>query len=54
MARERLESSELLLKNGNFKDSIGRSYYAIFMVVGALFAVEGVDFSKHLGAISYF
>lgn len=54
MAKERLESAKLLLDNGNYKDSIGRSYYAIFTAVRALLAVDGVDFSKHTGVISYF
>ena len=54
MAKERLEASKLLLDNGNYKDSIGRSYYAIFTTVRALLAIEGVDFSKHAGVISYF
>ncbi len=54
MAKERLESSKLLLDNGRYKDSIGRSYYAIFTAVRALLAVDGVDFSKHAGVISYF
>lgn len=54
MAKERLESSKLLLDNGNYKDSIGRSYYAIFTAVRALLAVDGVDFSKHAGVISHF
>ncbi len=54
MAKERLESSKLLLDNGRYKDSIGRSYYAIFTAVRALLAVDGVDFSRHAGVISYF
>ena len=54
MAKERLEASKLLLDNGSYKDSIGRSYYAIFTAVRALLAVDGVDFSKHAGVISYF
>ena len=54
MAKERLESSKLLLDNGRYKDSIGRSYYAIFTAVRALLAVDGVDFSKHAGVISHF
>ena len=36
------------------KDSIGRSYYAMFTAVRALLAVEGQDFSKHAGVIAYF
>ncbi len=54
MAKERLDSSKLLLDNGSYKDAIGRSYYAIFTSVRALLARDGVDFSKHAGAISYF
>lgn len=54
MAKERLDSAKLLLDGGSYKDSIGRSYYAIFTSVRALLALEGVDFSKHTGVISHF
>lgn len=54
MAEERLKSSKVLLDAGSYKDSIGRSYYAMFTAVRALLAVEGQDFSKHAGVISYF
>ena len=53
-AYERLQSAKLLLENGNFKDSIGRSYYAMFTCVRALLANDGVDFSKHAGVIAHF
>ena len=53
-AKEKLESAKLLLDNGKLKDSIGRSYYAMFTSVRALLARDGVDFSKHAGVISYF
>ena len=53
-AKEKLESAKLLLDNGKLKDSIGRSYYAMFTSVRALLALDGVDFSKHAGVISYF
>lgn len=54
MAKERLESAKLLLDNGQFKDSIGRSYYAMFTSVRAIIALDRQDFSKHAGVISYF
>ena len=54
MAKERLHSSEILLEDGSYKDSIGRSYYAMFTSVRALLAMEGQDFSKHAGVIAYF
>lgn len=54
MAKERLHSSKILLEDGSYKDSIGRSYYAMFTAVRALLAIEGQDFSKHAGVIAYF
>ena len=54
MAKERLHSSKILLDDGCYKDSIGRSYYAMFTSVRALLAMEGQDFSKHAGVIAYF
>ena len=53
-AKDRLRSSRVLLDNGQFKDSIGRSYYAIFTAVRAVLAIDKVDFSKHSGVIAYF
>lgn len=52
MAKERLHSSKVLLDDGSYKDSIGRSYYAMFTSVRALLAMEGQDFSKHAGVIA--
>ena len=54
MAKERLDSSKLLLEHASYKDSIGRSYYAMFTAVRAILALDGVDFKKHAGVISYF
>lgn len=53
-ADEKLKSAKILLDNGQFKDSIGRSYYAIFSAVRALLATRRVDFSKHAAVIAYF
>lgn len=53
-AKERLNSAKILLINGNYKDSIGRSYYGMFTAVRALLAKDGIDYSKHAGVISYF
>ena len=53
-AKERLNSAKILLECGSYKDSIGRSYYAMFTAVRALLARDGVDYSKHAGVISYF
>ena len=53
-AKEKLDSSKLLLCHGNYKDSIGRSYYAMFSAVRAILALDGIDYSKHAGVIAYF
>ena len=53
-AEDKLKSSKLLLDNGQYKDSIGRSYYALFTAVRAVLALEGVDYAKHSGVISHF
>ncbi|MCD8197659.1 MAG: HEPN domain-containing protein [Lachnospiraceae bacterium] len=42
------------MENGSYKDSIGRSYYAMFTAVRALLALDGQDFSKHAGVIAFF
>lgn len=54
MAEERLCSAKLLLDSGHYRDSISRSYYAIFTSARAILALDGVDFAKHSGVISYF
>ena len=53
-AKEKLTSAKLLLEAGQYKDSIGRSYYAIFTAIRAILATRQVDFSKHAGVIAYF
>lgn len=46
-AKEKLESAKLLLDAGKYRDSIGRSYYAVFTAVRAVLVNDKVDFSKH-------
>ncbi|MGN0305030.1 MAG: HEPN domain-containing protein [Lachnospiraceae bacterium] len=53
-AQEKLTSAKLLLDAGLYKDSIGRSYYAIFSAIRAILAIRQVDFTKHAGVIAYF
>lgn len=54
MSDEHYKSAKALLEIGNYKDSIGRSYFAMFSAVRALLALDAVDFSKHAGVIAYF
>jgi uncharacterized protein (UPF0332 family) len=37
-----------------YRDSIGRSYYAMFYAVSALLELRGAGTSKHRGALSFF
>lgn len=53
-AKEKLKSARLLLDAGQYKDSISRSYYAIFSAVRAVLAKDKIDFSRHSGVIAYF
>lgn len=53
-AKEKLHSAQVLLEAGEYKDSIGRSYYAMLSAIRAILALDKVDFSKHAGVIAYF
>ena len=53
-AEECYIAAKCLLDDGLYTDSANRSYYAIFHAVRALLALDGVDFKKHSGVISYF
>ena len=53
-AEEKLESATILLREKHFKDSLSRSYYAMFSAVRALLALRGLDSRKHSGIISLF
>ncbi|MEK6791716.1 MAG: HEPN domain-containing protein [Deltaproteobacteria bacterium] len=53
-AKERLHSSESLLAAGDYADSIGRSYYAVFTAARAVLAIKGVDSKRHSGVIALF
>lgn len=53
-ASEKLLSAKLLLEAGQYKDSIGRSYYAVFTAIRAVLASRQIDFSKHAGVIAFF
>jgi uncharacterized protein (UPF0332 family) len=54
LAKECLVDSILLLSNDSFVSSVSRSYYAIFNSLRAILALDGMDFKKHSGVISYF
>ncbi len=49
-----LDSAKLLVQAGDYCGAANRSYYAIFHSIRSILALEGVDFSKHSGVMSYF
>ena len=53
-AKERILSAEILLKSKQYKDSVSRTYYAMFSAARALLATKGYDSAKHSGVISLF
>ena len=53
-AHEKLDSAKILLDNNRYKDSINRSYYALFDAIRSVLAMENVDFKHHSQVIGYF
>ncbi len=53
-AKDDLETSEIIFKNGKLSQSINRSYYAMFHAVRALLVLNKFDSQKHSRIISYF
>ncbi len=53
-AKDDLEASQIAFEHNKFKNSINRSYYAIFHAIRAVNALEKFDSKKHSGVIAYF
>ena len=53
-AYERLESAEILLKNGFFKDSVNRSYFAMVSAAQAALTMRNIKAKTHRGLHSQF
>ena len=53
-SKEKLKASKILFENGSYKDSVSRSYYAMFTSARALLATKSLDSTKHSGIISLF
>lgn len=53
-AEQCLESAKLLLEADDIKGAANRSNYGIFHAIRAVLALEGKDFAKHSGVISFF
>lgn len=53
-AEKCLSSAKLLMQSEDYCGAANRSYYSIFHSIRSLLALEGIDFSKHAGVMSYF
>lgn len=53
-AKKCLLSAKLLEQSEDYCSAANRSYYSIFHCIRSLLALEGIDFSKHSGVMSYF
>lgn len=54
LAVETLETAKLNFDNMKFRDSINRSYYAVFYAIRAVIALDSVDFKGHKQVVNYF
>ena len=53
-AKSKLTSSKALYEIGQYGDSVGRSYYAMFLSAKALLVRDGYDVSSHRTLIGIF
>lgn len=53
-AQNSLKVAEHCLKEGWYKDSINRSYYAAFYAIKAVLALGTIDFKRHKDVVAYF
>ena len=49
-----LKAAKALLEIELYEDAANRAYYCIFHSVRSLLALEGVEFKRHSGNVSYF
>lgn len=61
LCKYRLEQAEQYIKTaknnceaGDYKSAANRSYYGIYQSIRSIIALDGVEFKKHSGNISYF
>ncbi|MBO5635902.1 MAG: HEPN domain-containing protein [Acidaminococcaceae bacterium] len=53
-AKQCLVSADTLLKINDLRGAVNRAYYAVFHAMRSVLILEGKDFAKHSGVISYF
>jgi len=54
LANDALEAAQLLMDRGFLRDSVSKSYYAMFYAAKAAIVSEGMETAKHSGVISAF
>ena len=54
LAKQCLVSAEALLQINDERGAVNRAYYAVFHAIRSVLILEGMDFAKHSGVISYF
>lgn len=54
LAKERLDTAQVILSIGDYKTVANRSYYAVFSAMRAVLALQGFDSKKHTGVIAEF
>jgi uncharacterized protein (UPF0332 family) len=52
--QEALEDANIMFEAGRYKNTLNRSYYAIFHAIRSINALQGFDSGKHSGVIAYF
>ncbi|MBF0456648.1 MAG: HEPN domain-containing protein [Nitrospirae bacterium] len=53
-AQKKLEVAKRLFTNGDYEDSVSRSYYAVFHAAQGLLLTEGEHASTHKGVLTLF
>jgi uncharacterized protein (UPF0332 family) len=52
--QEALEDARIMFEAGRYKNTLNRSYYAIFYAIRSVNALQGFDSGKHSGVIAFF
>jgi uncharacterized protein (UPF0332 family) len=52
--QEALEDAYIMFEAGRYKNTLNRSYYAIFYAIRSVNALQGFDSGKHSGVIAFF
>ncbi len=54
IAKEKLESAQLLLDNQRYANSVSKAYYAMYHAARAVLFIKNVDPHKHSGVVKMF